>query len=114
VFTWRVPAALADTTNVVQVQVTDGGVPPLNDVKPFTVTVKPIAPLTLTPVSLTDGVMTLSVTGPIGPDYVLMASTNLAQWSDITTNLSPATPFQFNDASAGSFSNRAYRVRLAP
>ena len=59
------------------------------------------------------GAFQFLVSGPSGPDYIIMASGDLVQWTDIATNLAPATPFQFNDAGAGS-TNLFYRVRLAP
>jgi hypothetical protein len=114
-FNWRPVAALANTTNVLQVRVQDNGAPVLNDTRSFSVIVNPLAvPVMLTPLGYANGQFTLGVTGPFGPDYVIMASTNSAQWSDITTNVSPVLPFQHIDTQAGSFSNRAYRVRLQP
>jgi len=68
----------------------------------------------LTPISYENGAFQFQVSGTTGPDYVIGATTNLADWSDIATNLAPATPFPFTDGAAGSFSNRSYRVRLEP
>ena len=114
-FNWRPSVALRNTTNTIQVRVQDNGAPVLNDTRSFKVIVNPLAaPVVLTPLGHAPGQFTLGVTGPLGPDYVIMGSTNLRQWSDLTTNLSPALPFQHTDPQAGSFSNRAYRVRLQP
>ena len=113
-FNWRAPAALADTTNTIQVRVTDDGAPNLSATSSFTVIINPIAPVMLTPVSYAAGQFTFSVTGPVGPDYVIMASTNLVDWSDLATNAAPATPFNHTNANAGSFGNQSYRVRLTP
>jgi hypothetical protein len=118
-FSWRAPVALAGTTNVVQVQVTDFNpwaidAPHLSDTNSFSVIVNPLAPVVLTPISYANGQFRFEINGTMGPDYIVLASSNLTSWSDIATNLVPATPFQFNDAVAGSFSNRAYRVRLNP
>jgi hypothetical protein len=114
-FRWRPGVALANTTNVLQVRVQDNGVPVLNDTRSFSVIVNPLAaPVMLTPLGYANGYFTLGITGPLGPDYVIMSSTNLAQWSDLTTNPSPVLPFQHTDTSAGAFSNRNYRVRLQP
>jgi hypothetical protein len=114
-FNWRPGVALANTTNVLQVMVQDNGAPVSNDTRSFTVVVNPLAAsVMLTPLGYANGQFTIGVTGPHGPDYVIMGSTNLQQWSDLTTNLSPILPFQQTDPVAGSFSNRAYRVRLQP
>jgi hypothetical protein len=43
-----------------------------------------------------------------------MASTNLSMWSDVFTNLAPATPFQFDDTNAMNVPNQYYRARLSP
>ena len=114
VFSWRPGVTLAGATNVIQVRVQDNGAPVSNDVKSFTVIINAIAPVVLTPVSYSNGQFQFQVSGPWEPDYVIMASTNLVLWTDVSTNLSPATPFMFTDDSAGRFTNRAYRVRLAP
>jgi hypothetical protein len=114
-FKWRPGVALANTTNVVQVMAQDNGVPVSNDTRSFTVVVNPLAaPVVLTPLGYSNGQFTLGVTGPFGPDYVIMGSTNLQHWNDLTTNPSPVLPFQHTDPQAGSFSNRVYRVRLGP
>jgi hypothetical protein len=112
-FNWRVPAAFANTTNTVQVNVTDNSTPSLSDAKSFTVTVNPLAPVVLTPVSHTNGQFKVQVSGTVGPDYIISASGTLTNWIDLVTNLSPATPFQFTDTNAPS-TNRFYRARLSP
>jgi hypothetical protein len=113
-FQWRPPVAYADTTNLVVVRFGDNGAPALNGTNTFTVIVNPLALVLLTPLGLSGGSFQLHVTGTTGPDYFLMGSTNLVDWLDIGANLSPAAPFIFTDPNAGSYSNRAYRVRLGP
>jgi hypothetical protein len=112
VFNWRLAVAQANTTNTVQVQVTDNSTPSLSDTKSFTVTVNPLAPVVLTPKGYANGQFKFQVSGSTGPDYIIAASTNLLGWSDIFTNLSPSTPFQFTNSM--TFTNRFYRVRLSP
>lgn len=113
-FHWRPSIALADTTNVMQVEVQDDGVPLLHDLRSFQVIVNPLEPVWLTPLTFSNASFQFRVSGSFGPDYVVMVSSNLIHWSDLFTNLSPATPFLFNDEAAGVFSNRLYRVRLSP
>ena len=116
-FNWRPTVMQANTTNTVQVQVTDYNPFAVNsqhlsDTKSFTVIVNPLGPVTLKPVSFRNGQFKFQVSGTVGPDYVIAASTNLTAWSDIFTNLSPITPFQFTNTA--TFPNRFFRVRLAP
>jgi hypothetical protein len=113
-FNWRPAVAQADTTNTVKVKVTDNGSPNLSGTNSFTVTVNPLAQVVLTPITYTNGQFRFQVSGTTGPDYIIGASTNLTQWSDLFTNLSPAMPFQYLDTGAGAITNRFYRVRLAP
>ena len=113
-FQWRPSVAQADTTNQVFVRVEDNGSPALSGTNSFMAVVNPLSPVLLTPLSFGGGAFTFQVSGTTGPDYFIMASTNLTDWLDIGTNLSAVTPFQFNDAAAGTFTNRSYRVRLGP
>ena len=113
-FNWRPTVSQANTTNTVQVRVTDNGTPNLTDTKSFLVIVNPLAASTLASVNYTNGHFTLQISGTSGPDYIISASTNLTQWTDLFTNLSPSTPFQFTDTNAGPFKHRFYRVRPSP
>jgi hypothetical protein len=76
--------------------------------------VGPFGPVRLTPIAYTNGVFQFEVSGPAGPDYVIQTSTNLVDWTGLATNLSPATPFQFNDTGAESNRHRLYRARVEP
>ena len=118
-FNWRPTLAQANSTNIIQVQVTDTNVYAINsqslsDTKSFTVIVNPLAPVVLTPVTYRNGHFIVAVSGSTGPDYVIMASSNLVNWTDAFTNLSPATPFQFDATNAPGVASRYYRVRLSP
>ncbi len=116
-FNWRLPVALANTTNTVQVQVTDFNPWAVNsqhlsDTKSFKVVVNPLAPVVLTPTSLANGQFKFQVNGTAGPDYIIATSTNLSAWIDIFTNPSPSLPFQFTNAVTST--NRFFRARLSP
>ena len=117
-FNWRPNTTQANTTNTLQVQVTDNNPWAINsqhltDSKPFTVIVRPLAPVTLTALGYTNSQFKLQVGGTTGPDYIISTSTNLTVWSDLLTNFSPATPFQYSDTNAGLSGHRFYRVRLS-
>jgi len=111
-FSWRLPAVLANTTNILAVRVTDNGSPNLSGTNTFTVTVNPILPVVLTPLNYANGQFRIGVTGSLGPDYVLQGSTTLTSFANLTTNTPGAMPFIFTNAS--TLSNRSYRVRLQP
>ena len=111
-FTWRLPAALANTTNTLAVRVSDNGSPNLSGTNNFTVTVNPLLPVVLTSLGYANGQFRLSVTGPLGPDYVLEGGGSLNSLTNLATNTPIVMPFNFTNASA--FSNRFYRVRLSP
>jgi len=70
--------------------------------------------VTLTPVAFTNGQFVIRVAGNVGPDYTLQATTNFANWINLTTNNPPTTPFVIVDPSAGIFSKRFYRVLATP
>jgi hypothetical protein len=114
VFNWRSTLSQANTTNTIQVIVTDNSAPALTDSKSFTVIVNPLATSTLASVTFTNGHFTLQVSGASGPDYIIAASTNLTQWVNLFTNPSATTPFQFTDTNANSFRDRFYRIQLSP
>ena len=55
--------------------------------------------------------------GDAGPDYVVEASTNLANsstWVPIATNFSATPPYYWSDPVPAGFDQKYYRVRLAP
>jgi hypothetical protein len=58
----------------------------------------------------------IQVKGPLGPDYILLGSTNLApgSWTSLLTNTPAASPFVITDTNAGLFSKRFYRIQLGP
>ena len=43
--------------------------------------------------SLDGEVFTLRVSGPVGPDYTVLASPDLVSWAPVFTTNSPAVPF---------------------
>jgi len=116
-FSWRPTVAQANTTNTVQVQVIDFNPWAVNsqhlsDTKSFKVAVNPLATVILTPKGYTNGQFEFQVSGAAGPDYIIASSTNLSEWNDLFTNLSPTMPFQFTNAV--TFTNRFFRARQSP
>ncbi len=119
-FTWRPHVNQSQSTNIITVVVTDNGTPNLSATNSFNVIVNPLAPVVLTSLGFdTNGHHLVAVEGTTGPDYVIQTTTELpldgtAVWVDLSTNLAPAAPFVFDDASADYGTNRFYRIRLQP
>jgi hypothetical protein len=80
----------------------------------FTITVNALAQSSLSSITASGGQLNLAITGPVGPDYTLWTTTNLATgWQVLFMTNSPVTPFtlvdtNFNDAA------RFYRIQLGP
>ena len=61
----------------------------------------------------TNGIFQMSFSGPAGSNYVLQVSTNLLQWTSISTNTPAASPFVLTDPSAPGQA-KFYRVLQVP
>ena len=93
-----------------------GYAPPLSATQTFCVTVKrPAVPLT-SAMTRRNGLFQLQISGDAGPDYIVVATTNLALAGGLplATNLSPTPPFIWTDPASANLPRRFYRVRLAP
>ena len=113
VFMWRPLVSQARTANVVTVSVTDDGSPNLSATNSFTVTVNPLNRPVFRSISVGEGRVNLVADGDAGPDYTLLTSTNLFDWSFLRTTNSPAVPVTFvitNTAEPVRF----YRLQLGP
>ena len=112
--TWRPAVAPSPYTTNATLMVSDNGRPPMTATQSFSITVSRPAQPQLSAPALTDGVFALKVNGMAGPDYILLTSTNLSNWTPLQTNFSPVPPFVFLDARATNFSRRFYRAQLGP
>jgi len=83
-----------------------------------TVTVRVIAPQSIplmTAPAISPGVWHMTVSGPPGFGYTILASTNLTTWTPIETRAAPAAvPFGWSDPDSVNFPRRFYRVLLEP
>jgi hypothetical protein len=118
-FTWRPTLAQAGIANLVRVQVTDYNpwavnAHQLSATQSFRITVNPLTPVTLQPLAHTNDSFSLSVSGPVGPDYILQGSPNMQDWLSLASNAPLALPFTLSDTNTATFTNRFYRVRLGP
>jgi hypothetical protein len=66
------------------------------------------------PASLSNGVFSVTLSGPVGPSYVLQGSTNFVNWTPVSTNVPVSSPFTVTDPQAGSFRYRFYRAIQQP
>ncbi|HKW29664.1 MAG TPA: hypothetical protein VJT54_10035, partial [Verrucomicrobiae bacterium] len=112
-FSWRPLVSQANTTNAIQVQVTDSGSPPLSATNSFNVTVNAVTNPVIGSVTYAPGQVSLTVNGPQGPDYILWTSTNLMDWQALFITNSPAMPLTLTDT---NFTDpaRYYRLQIGP
>lgn len=113
-FTWRPMIAQSGTTNRVTVTVTDNGVPSLTATQMFTVVVLRPTPPQLELCEVAPSRLSISVTGDVGPDYVIEGSTNLLDWAQLCVTNPVALPFIWSDPQATNYNYRFYRVTLRP
>ena len=99
IFSWRPAVTDANTTNPFALKVTDNSLPPLSATQNFTITVNPLTPPSVPSVFWSNGRFAMRVTNSIlGPDYGVLASSNLMNWSLVfITNSPPANSFQWTD-----------------
>jgi uncharacterized repeat protein (TIGR03806 family) len=113
VFAWR-PAMGQSGTNVLSVRVSDNGTPSLSATQGFSVIVnRPSQPALNSP-GLTNGQFRLLVSGDLGPDYTLQASSNLFDWTSLFSTNAPLLPFWFVDQTGTNSLQRFYRAVLGP
>jgi len=111
-FTWRPLITQAASTNAIQVKVADNGAPSLSATNAFIITVNPAGQPELSSISSGSSV-SLSATGIIGPDYLLLTSTNLVNWELLSTTTPVAMPVTFTDTNRHDAA-RFYRLQLGP
>jgi hypothetical protein len=91
--------------------VADNGTPILSATQSFHVIVSaPVNPQ-MPAVAFSNGQFGLTINGDTGPDYIVLASTNLTDWAGIFTN---PMPFTWTDPGTSNFNERFYRIQLGP
>jgi hypothetical protein len=118
VLTWRPSIAEAGAAYSLTVRVTDNGTPSQSATQHFSVTVlAPVQPQLTTPLFRSNG-FNLRISGDMGPDYSVYATTNVAKvfsnWDWLLTTNPVALPFQFVDPTATNYMQRFYKVLLGP
>jgi hypothetical protein len=59
-----------------------------------------VPPVTCVPTNMTTNGFSFRMDGPVGADFVVLASTNLADWTPIATNAAPTGTVDFTDPTA--------------
>ena len=113
-FSWRPAIAQGGATYPVAITVFNNGLPSLGATQNFTISVLLPSQPVFGPPAWSNGVFQSMVSGDSGPDYSILTSADLADWTTIFTTNAPATPWVFEDFSATNSSQRFYRVRLGP
>jgi hypothetical protein len=118
---WRPTLGQAGQSFSIVVRATDNGTNILSATNTNTVNVAPAqTPMVATTWSNllsgsnTSPVLLLSIQGQTGPDYILMASTNLTNWIPMFTNTPTTFPFVWTDTNASQHPKRFYQIRLGP
>ena len=114
VLIWRPLVTQANTTNQFTVMVADNGTPTKSATQSFVATVSPLALPQFSPVSLSGGQLVLQVNGASGPDYQILSSTNLTDWSAVFTTNSPAMPFIWTNSIINGPPNDFFRILVGP
>ena len=65
-------------------------------------------------VTVSNGVVQLVITGPVGGAYAIEASSNLATWTQLTTFTNTTGTYQYTDTSSTNNSTGFYRARSLP
>ena len=73
-----------------------------------------VQPLSFTSQGFTANGFQLGFAGALGSNYVLQASTNLLNWTPISTNLALTNYFSWLDPQATNYPRRYYRVQRQP
>jgi PKD repeat protein len=113
VFRWTPDSTFASTTNPITVRVTDNGVPPLSATQSFSVAVVPLA---LQPVSLSNGVLTISWGSISGLTYRVQYATNLAapSWNNLGVDVMATGDTASTTDLTEPDAQRFYRVLVVP
>ena len=114
VLAWRPLIAQAGTTNAFSIGVTDSGSPALSATQTFSVVVSAVTVPTNSGVVHSGGTYQMQISGDVGPDYTIQASTDLVSWASLYTTNPAAMPFVWSDSSADNYSARFFRVLLGP
>jgi hypothetical protein len=113
-FHWRPAIAQGGATYDLAVVAADNGSPSLSATQHFSITVLRPARPSLQGGGFTSNRFALGVTGDAGPDYLILASSNLTDWAAVFATNAPLLPFWWTDPESEAIPQRFYRVLLGP
>ncbi len=113
-FSFRPLVTQANSTINFTLEVSDNGSPSMSDTQNFSVTVNPLELPQFSSAGWTNGQLVLQVSGQSGPDYAVLSSTNLIDWSVIFETNSPPMPFSWADTHAAALPAQFYRIQAGP
>ena len=111
---WRPTIAQSPSTNRITLKVANNGVPSMSSTQTFQVTVLQPAQPTMSSGSISNGQFTFLASGDLGPDYTVLASTNLVEWAPVLTTTPAAMPLGLTDPTPVTGDRRFYRLLLGP
>jgi predicted secreted protein len=114
IFSWRPLIAQGGATYPINVTVTDNGTPSLVATQSFAVTVNAPMQPGIAAAMISQGKFRMTISGDAGPDYSVLGSTNLLNWTLVQTTNSPVLPYLFIDDNSSNYMQRFYRVLLGP
>jgi hypothetical protein len=113
VFAWRPLVTQGDTSNQFAVVVTDNGTPNMSATQSFSVLVNPLTKPNIA-AGFGGGQLSLTISGQTGPDYAILASSNLLNWNMLFITNSPGMPFNWRDPNQPSRPVQFYRIKVGP
>ena len=120
-FTWRPTIAQAGTTYPVAIRATEGVTGGLSSTLNFQTTVNPATAPQVTPSWIAGAggssspQLQLSISGQVGPDYVVRVSEDLVKWDDFPAATPTVFPYVWSDPNTATPPNkRFYQVKLGP
>ena len=114
ILNWRPLISQEHTINPFKIVVADNGLPSLSSTQNFNVTVRSVTLPIVSQPGVSNSQFAMKINGASGPDYSVLASSNLLTWTNILTTNPAALPFVWTDAGATNFNRRFYRVLLGP
>jgi autotransporter-associated beta strand protein len=114
VLSWRVPVSAAGGIQTFTVVVSDNGSPSLSATNSFIAFIGSVIAPEISQPTWSANAFSMTVSGGLGPDYTVQASTNLTIWADLFTTNPVTIPFTWSDSSSSNFAVRFYRVQLTP
>ena len=114
ILNWRPLIAQAGSNYSFRVVVADNAMPSLAATQNFNVVVNAPAAPTMTSVVMSNGQFRASVTGVVGPDYIIQTSTNLTIWTNYFATNPVAMPFVWMAAITTNSDRQFYRILLGP